>query len=326
MNSFDYRRASTAEEAIGAVAANGTVLFAGGTTLLDLMKLNVLGPARLVDVNALPLAEIEIRDEGLRIGALARMSDVAVHPEVARNYPVIAEALLNSASPQIRNMASIGGNLMQRTRCNYYRDIAWPCNKRQPGSGCAAVDGENRQHAVLGVSESCIATHPSDLAVAFVALDAVVRVSSAKGERVIPLCDFHLLPGRTPHLETALAAEELIVAVDVPASPIAARSHYLKIRDRASYEFALVSVAAALLVESGTVHDCRLALGGVATKPWRVPAAEDALRGQPAARKSYEAAAEIAVQGAQPGERNAFKVELVKRAIVRALTHLGGSS
>ena len=322
MKPFEFRRVATVDDAIG--AACEASFFAGGTTLLDLMKLEVMTPACLADVNSLPLADIEVRAEGLRIGALARMSDVAAHPEVARNYPVIAEALLNSASPQLRNMASIGGNLMQRTRCNYFRDLAWPCNKRMAGSGCAALDGENRQHAVLGTSDSCIATHPSDLAVVLAALDAVVRVRGSNGERTIAFGDFHLLPGDTPDRETALAPDELILAVDVPASPLARRSHYLKVRDRASYEFALVSVAAALLVERGTVRDCRLALGGVATKPWRVPAAEEALRGRLANPESYRAAAEVALSDARPRPRNAFKVELAKRAVVRALEELEG--
>jgi xanthine dehydrogenase YagS FAD-binding subunit len=325
MNAFTYARAAKPEDAVAAVAPqNDAAFIAGGTTLLDLMKLHVLAPAKLVDVNPLPLATIGANKDRLLIGALARMSEVADHAAVARDYPVIAEALLNSASPQLRNMATIGGNLLQRVRCPYYRDGTWPCNKRQPKSGCSALDGENRMHAVLGTSEHCIATHPSDLAVALTALDAVVHARGPGGERKIPLRDFHKLPGDTPHVEFELKHGELVTAVEVPASPLAAKSHYLKVRDRASYEFALVSVAACLLVENGTVKDCRLALGGVGTKPWHVPDAEAALRGKPAKAESYAAAAEVALRGAAPRAQNKFKVELAKRAVVRAFTTLEG--
>lgn len=325
MTPFTYARAAKPEDAVAAVAPHKDAAFvAGGTTLLDLMKLNVMAPAKLVDVNPLPLATIDANKDRLRVGALARMSDVADHAAVAKDYPVVAEALLASASPQLRNMASIGGNLLQRVRCSYFRDTAWPCNKRQPGSGCSALEGENRMHAVLGTSDHCIATHPSDLAVALAALDAVVFVRGPDGERKIALRDFHKLPGDTPHIETELKHGELIVALEVPASPLAAKSHYLKVRDRASYEFAVVSVAACLVVEDGKVKDCRLALGGVGTKPWRVPDAEAALKGQPAETKSYAAAAEVALKGAKTREQNAFKVLLAKRAIVRALETLGG--
>ena len=323
MNPFRYSRAEKADEAVKAVTGEKAAAFlAGGTTMLDLMKLRVLAPERLVDVNPLPLAGIEAGKDGLEIGALARMSDVAGHKKVAAAYPAIAESLLASASPQLRNMATIGGNLMQRTRCPYYRDVAWACNKRAPGTGCPALEGENRMHAVLGTSEKCIATHASDLAVALAALDAVVRVRGADGERRIAATEFHLLPGDTPHLETALKHGELIVAVHVPASPLAGKSLYLKVRDRAAYEFALVSVAAALVVEGGKVKDCRLALGGVGTKPWRAADAEAALKGKPAGTKSYAAAAEAALEGAKGRPQNRFKIELAKRAIVRAFSML----
>jgi xanthine dehydrogenase YagS FAD-binding subunit len=324
VNPFRYTLALRADDAVTAGADRAAAFLAGGTTLLDLMKLNVMSPGRLIDINRLPLAKIEADRAGLKIGALARMSDVADDRAVRDGYPVIREALLESASPQLRNMASIGGNLLQRVRCPYFRDTAWPCNKREPGSGCAALDGENRMHAVLGTSEKCIATHPSDLAVALYALDAVVRLQGKDGERSVPVRDFHLLPADTPHVEHAIKPGELIVSIEVPASPLAAKSHYLKVRDRASYEFALVSVAAALLVEGGKVKDCRVALGGVGTKPWRSPEAEAALKGQPVGEKTYRAAADAALKGAKPREHNRFKVELAKRALVRALTTLEG--
>ncbi|MDR3618243.1 MAG: xanthine dehydrogenase family protein subunit M [Paludisphaera borealis] len=326
MNPFTYQRVSDATGAIAAVAGDEHAAFlAGGTNLVDLMKLHVMTPSRLVDVNAVPLAKIEAGRDGLRIGALARMSDVAADPDVAREFPVIAEALLASASPQLRNMATIGGNLMQRTRCPYFRGDDWACNKRMPGSGCAAAQGEHRNHAILGASDHCFATHPSDLAVALVALDAVVRVRGPAGERSIPLRDFHILPGATPHVECALQQGELITGVDVPASDVAINSRYVKVRDRASYEFALVSAAVALKVEGGVIADCRIALGGVGTKPWRTPEAEQVSRGRPAAASTYEAAASIAVAEARPREQNAFKVELARRVVVHALTTLGST-
>lgn len=324
MRPFNYAQASVADSAIATVARNSEAKFiAGGTNLLDLMKEDVETPSQVVDINPLPLSTVEATATGVRIGALARMSEVAEAAVIRDRYPVISEALLASASPQLRNMASIGGNLMQRTRCGYFRDTAFPCNKRAPSTGCPAIRGENRMHAILGTSEQCIATHPSDLAVALVALDAVVRVRGPKGERSIPITDFHLLPGKTPERETALEHGELIVAVDVPASPLAARSHYLKVRDRASYEFALVSVAAALDIQGGTIRAARVALGGVGTKPWRARGAEDALRGKPVSEATFAAAANAAVRGAQPGQHNAFKVEMGKRAFVRALSTVG---
>ncbi len=327
MHPFAYTRASRPEDAIAAVGPEpGASFFAGGTTLLDLMKLDVMTPSRLVDVNALPLAAIEPIPGGLRIGALARMSDVARDPRVAEGFPVVAEALLNSASPQLRNMASMGGNVLQRTRCSYFRDLAARCNKRQPGSGCDALDGINRMHAILGTSEACIATHASDLAVALVALDATLRVRGAAGERSIRLVDFYALPGRTPEVENGLGHGEIILSIDLPASPLAARSQYLKVRDRASYEFALVSVAACLRVEGGKVAESRVALGGVGTRPWRSPEAEAALLGQSATPAVYAKAAAAALADAKLRTHNAFKKDLAERAIVRVLSTLGGRS
>jgi xanthine dehydrogenase YagS FAD-binding subunit len=293
---------------------------AGGTTEVDLLRLNVVQPSGLVDINALPLDRIEdLADGGLRVGALARMSDVAEAPGVVERFPVIAQALVMGASPQLRHMASIGGNLLQRVRCGYFRDGVSPCNKREPGTGCSALDGINRGHAVLGTSEHCIATHPSDLAVALVALDAVVHTEGPDGERVIPIDDFFLLPGDTPHREHPLEHGELIVAVELPASPVARTSLYLKVRDRESYEFALASAAVALRIEGGVIGDVRLALGGIASKPWRARRAEQVLVGAPAEAASFARAAREELAPAAPRGLNAFKVELAQRTIVRAL-------
>lgn len=297
-----------------AVAAQGTFL-AGGTTLVDLMKLDVMTPRQVVDINDLPLRGIETGD-GLRFGALERMSDVAAHPGV---YPVITRALLASASQQLRNMATIGGNLMQRTRCGYFRDVASPCNKRVPGSGCPAIDGANRMHAILGTSDSCVATHASDLAVALVALDARIRLTGPDASRTTALADFYRVPGDTPELEHDLRPGELITEVIVPRLDWAARSTYVKVRDRASYEFALCSAAVALDLQDGQVRDARVAAGGVATVPWRLTAVEAALRGRPATVESFEAAAQVAADGAKPLPGNGFKVPLLKRTVVRAL-------
>ncbi|MFL6126846.1 FAD binding domain-containing protein [Actinophytocola sp.] len=297
-----------------AIAAPGTYL-AGGTTLVDLMKLNVLTPDQVLDINDLPLRGIDTRD-GLRIGALERMADVAAHPGV---YPVISRALLASASQQLRNMASIGGNLLQRTRCGYFRDIATPCGKRVPGSGCSAITGASRMHAVLGTSEKCVATHASDLAVALVALDAAVVLAGADGARTVPLADFYRLPGDTPEVENELRPGELVTEVVVPRLDFAARSTYVKVRDRASYEFALCSAAVALDVRDSRIVDARVAAGGVATVPWRLPAVEEALRGAPATVESFEAAASVAADGAQPLADNGYKVPLLRRTVVRAL-------
>lgn len=330
MRPISYARATDVAEAIATVGADPESAFlAGGTTEIDLLRLNVVRPSALVDINALPLDRIEeLPDGGLRIGALARMSDVAEAPAVVERYPMLAQALALGASPQLRHMASMGGNLMQRVRCTYFRDVHYPCNKREPGTGCSALDGVNRGHAILGTSEHCIATHPSDLAVALVALDAVVHVEGSDGERVIPIDEFFLLPGDTPHLEHPLAHGELVVAIELPALPLARTSLYLKLRDRESYEFALVSVAVALRVDDGTIGDVRLALGGVATKPWRARRAEQFLVGQRAERETFARAAHEELAPAVPRGMNAFKVELARRAIVRALetaTTLGGS-
>jgi xanthine dehydrogenase YagS FAD-binding subunit len=290
--------------------------------LIDLMKMGVETPNELVDINRLPLGQIEeLPDKRVRIGALARNSDVAEHELIKTRYPVLSEALLSGASPQLRNMATVGGNLLQRTRCYYFYDPAFPaCNKRKPGSGCGALEGYNRIHAILGQSEQCIATHPSDMCVALAALDAVVRVRGPNGEREIAFGDFHRLPGNTPERDTNLAPDELIIAVDLPAMPFAARSHYLKVRDRASYAFALVSVAAILdLDPNKKIKAARVALGGVAHKPWRASAAEQKLVGQTGDEKTFRAAAEAELAPAKGYKHNSFKIELAKRAMVRAL-------
>jgi xanthine dehydrogenase YagS FAD-binding subunit len=311
MRPFELTAPATVEAAI---ASPGTFL-AGGTTLVDLMKLNVLTPHQVLDINALPLHGIDTSD-GLRIGALERMSDIARHPGV---YPAISRALLLSASQQLRNMASIGGNLLQRTRCGYFRDIAVPCNKREPGSGCPAISGANRMHAVLGTSDSCVATHASDVAVALVALDAQLRLVGAEGTRTVGLAEFYRLPGDTPDVENDLRPGELITEVVVPRLDWAQRSTYVKVRDRQSYEFALCSAAVALDIQDSRVVDARVAVGGVATRPWRLTAVEDALRGTPATEPSFEAAAAVAAEQARPLSGNSFKVSLLKRTVVRAL-------
>jgi xanthine dehydrogenase YagS FAD-binding subunit len=321
MRPLTYSRAVDVDDAIALAVANPASAFlAGGTTEVDLIRAGVSRSGHLVDINDLPLTGVEDgADGGLHIGALARMSDVARTPGVAERYPAISRALLLSASEQLRNMASMGGNLRQRTRCAYLRDGVSPCNKRDPGSGCAALDGLNRGHAVLGTSEHCIATHPSDVAVPLVAFDAVVRTLGPGGERSVPIDDFFLLPGDTPELEHPIAPGELIVGIDVPAAPIARSSIYLKFRDRQSYEFALVSVAAALAVEDGVITEARLALGGVATKPWRARRAEADLVGGPADESAFRRAAAAELEAAVVRQHNAFKVELAHRAIVRGL-------
>ncbi len=318
---FDYAKARNENDAMERGRAPKAVFVAGGTTLIDLMKLNVMLPATLVDINSLPLDKIEpLPDGGLRVGAMVRNSDLAHHESVVQRFPVLSQALLAGASVQLRNMATTGGNLMQRTRCYYFRDTAYACNKRQPGSGCAAMEGFNRIHAVLGGSEHCIATHPSDMAVALVALDAVVHIKGANGERKVPSGDFHLLPGNTPHLETVVQPGELITYVTIPSSKFAVRSAYVKLRDRASYEFALASAAAALELVGNKIRSARLVLGGVATKPWRSAEAEHVLTGANADEKTFHAAAEAAIKQAKPLRHNGFKIELAKRAIVRALS------
>ena len=331
MNPFKYSRPATEAEAIRAVVTTPHSAFiAGGTNKVDLLRQYIESDDSLVDINALPLRGV-IATSGaagvaLRINALARMSGVAEDPAVARHFPVIAEALLASASPQLRNMASIGGNLMQRTRCPYFRQTAFDaCNKRVPGSGCASIHGDNRTNAVLGTSPHCIATHASDLAVALAALDAVVVIHGPDGERHVPVTLFHKLPGDTPQLENVLRPGELIVSVLVPALPFAAHSHYLKVRDRASYDFALASAAVALDVQNGVIRAARIALGGVATKPWRAFAAEAALRGKPATENNFRMAARLAVEGAVPQTENGFKIELAQRTLVRALDEVASS-
>lgn len=330
MKAFAYHRAAEAKEAADQIANQpGAKFLGGGTNLIDLMKMGVEAPGALVDVNRLPLAQIEELPDnaGVRLGALVRNSDAAAHPLIQQRFPVLSQAILAGASPQLRNLATTAGNLLQRTRCPYFYDSEFPsCNKRIPGSGCGALEGFNRSHAVLGQSEHCIATHPSDMCVALAALDATVQVRSQKGERQIPIGDFHRLPGDDPSLDTTLAADELIVAVDLPAAPWAAKSHYLKIRDRASYSFALVSVAAALQVEDGKITAARIALGGVAHKPWRASEAEATLVGQAPNPELFRLAGKAALAGARGYEHNQFKIELAQRCIARALTTLSSAA
>ncbi len=325
MNPFTYSRVTDSNQAITGVTATPHGKFlGGGTNLIDLMKMGVETPDALIDINRLPLAEIQElpNNQGVRIGSMVRNSDLAEHPLIKTRYPVLSEALLAGASPQLRNMATVGGNLLQRTRCYYFYDPAFPaCNKRIPGSGCGAIAGYNRIHAILGQSDRCIATHPSDMCVAMAALDAVVRVHGPKGEREIPFPDFHRLPGETPNVDTNLQPDELITAVDLPAISFSPRSTYLKVRDRASYAFALVSVAAVLdLDPDKQIKAAHVALGGVAHKPWRAAKAEQALANKPADANSFHAAADAELSAAKGYKHNSFKIELAKRAIVRALT------
>ncbi len=322
MINFQYSRASDVADAVRLMAADPTAKFiAGGTNLIDLMKEDVERPSRVIDITRLPLKSVEeTADGGVRIGALVPNSDLAYHPLIERRYPVLASAILAGASQQLRNMASTGGNLLQRTRCYYFYDTATPCNKREPGSGCSAINGLNRMHAILGTSEACIATHPSDMCVALAALAAKVHVTGSTGERVLALADFHRLPGDTPHRDTNLKADEIVTAVELPAQGFAANHSYLKIRDRLSYAFALVSVAAALEIEAGRIKQARLALGGVAHKPWRSPAAEEALHGQAAGEATFRRAADLLLHDARGYAHNTFKIDLARRAIVRALT------
>ena len=324
MQTFDYLKAASIEKAL-AGAGSGKFI-AGGTTLVDLMKLNVEQPSALVDINTLPLDKIEkLPTGGLRIGALVRNSDLARNDDVKTSYAVLSQELLSGASPQLRNVATTGGNLLQRTRCAYFREPGagtpggYACNKRTPGTGCAALDGFNRSHAVLGTSDHCIATHPSDMCVAMAALEAVIHVEGPKGKRTIPFADFHKLPGDTPHIENALGPGELVTFVDLPRPVEGSRSVYLKLRDRASYEFALASAAVVANVEGGHIRYARVAMGGVGTKPWRSHEAEAALTGKPANAATFRAAAEAALAGAKTRTDNAFKVELAKRCLTRAL-------
>jgi xanthine dehydrogenase YagS FAD-binding subunit len=322
MRPLSYLRVEDVDDAVRAVAADPRATFlAGGTTEVDLIRLGVTAPDLVVDINRLPLAEVSATaDGGVRIGALARMSDVARAPEVVEWYPGLSQALLLGASQQLRNMASMGGNLCQRVRCAYFRDGISPCNKREPGSGCSALEGFNRGHAILGTSDQCIATHPSDAAVALVAFDAEVQTIGPSGTRSIPTDRFYLLPGDTPDVEHPLEHGELIAAIDVPALPLAGTSVYLKFRDRQSYEFALVSVLAAIDVGDGVVRDVRLALGGVGRKPWGARRAEAALLGAPATADSFADAVAEELRAAVPREHNTFKVEFARRAAVRALS------
>ncbi len=322
MNNFGFSRATDVPDAVRQIAADpGATFVAGGTNLIDLIKEGVSKPSRLIDITRLELNHIEdTRDGGLRIGALVPNSDLAYHPEINKRYPLLASAILAGASPQLRNMATTGGNLLQRTRCFYFYDTATPCNKREPGSGCSAINGLNRMHAILGASENCIATHPSDMCVALAALAATVHVTGPKGERHIALVDFHRLPGATPERDTNLGADEIITAIELPGKGFAKNYTYLKIRDRLSYAFALVSVAAALEIDGNTVKDARLALGGVAHKPWRDLGVEASLRGQPATRETFMGAAEALLRDAKGHAHNAFKIDLARRAVVRALT------
>jgi xanthine dehydrogenase YagS FAD-binding subunit len=328
MINFQYARAADLADALRQIAAEPTAKFiAGGTNLIDLMKEDVERPPRLIDISRLPLKQIEqTRHGGLLIGALVPNSDLAYHPLIERHYPLLASAILAGASAQLRNMASTGGNLLQRTRCYYFYDTATPCNKRTPGSGCAARYGVNRIHAILGTSEACIATHPSDMCVALAALDAQVHVAGPNGGRTLPFADLHRLPGDTPERDTNLAADEIITAVELPERGFASNYSYLKIRDRLSYAFALVSVAAALELEHGTIKEARLALGGVAHKPWRDVAAEAAMRGEPANRATFARAADAILRDGKGFAHNTFKIELARRAILRALSQAAAAT
>ncbi|WP_394836304.1 xanthine dehydrogenase family protein subunit M [Pendulispora rubella] len=327
MTPFTYLRAEAEASALQAGCSSGVAFIAGGTGMVDLMRLGVEKPVRLVDINGLPWKTIErTRDGGLFVGALVKNSDLAWHPEVRTRFPVLSEALLAGASPQLRNMATVGGNLLQRTRCAYFRDVGISaCNKRTPGSGCAALDGGFvRMHAVLGGSDHCIAAHPSDMCVALVALDAIVHVRGPRGERSVPVGEFHLLPGAHPETETVVAQGELVTGITLPPSAFAARSAYVKARDRASYAFALASAAAAIQLDGNVIRDARVAFGGVATKPWRSREAEQALAGQSVQTAVFERAAAAAMQGASPRPGNEFKVALAQRVLVRALERAGG--
>jgi xanthine dehydrogenase YagS FAD-binding subunit len=321
MQPFSYAAVTQQQQAVDAVSANPFATFlAGGTNLIDEMKLNVQTPRQLVDINSLPLNTIEpVSDGGLRIGAMVRNSELAWNDDVRQRYPVLSEALLSGASAQLRNMASTGGNLLQHTRCYYFRDVSFPCNMRLPGAGCSAIDGYNRVHAVLGTSDKCIATHPSDMCVALAALDATIHIVGPHGERDVPINEFYIPYGDDPAKLNVLKRDELITYIQLPAMPWAKRSHYLKVRDRASYEFALASAAVVLDLDNATIRDARIALGGVATKPWRAHDAERGLIGQKAGDGLFQAAANDALQSAKPQKFNAFKIELAKRTILKAL-------
>lgn len=320
-------KATDAVAAIAGVTPAKSKFIAGGTNLIDLMKLNIETPARLVDINRLGMDKVEqLPNGGVRIGALVKNTDLAYDPLIQKNYPVLSEALLSGASAQLRNMATVGGNIMQRTRCPYFYNTEFACNKRVPGSGCSALNGYNRNNAILGTSDFCIAAHPSDMCVPMAALDAVISVRGPKGSRAIPFTDFHLLPGKTPHIEHALKHDELITSVDLPQISGTSKSHYLKVRDRASYEFALTSAAVILDVQNGRVVNSRIALGGIGTKPWRSALAEKVLNGGVANEQTYRTAAEAALSQAKGYRFNGFKIELAKRTLVKALKTVGGMS
>ncbi len=321
MIDFGYARANDVADAVSQIAGDpGAKFIAGGTNLVDLMKQHVERPSRLIDISRLPLKTVdETAAGGLRIGALVPNSDLAYHPLIAQRYPLLASAILAGASAQLRNMASTGGNLLQRTRCYYFYDTATPCNKREPGSGCSAIDGLNRMHAILGTSDACIATHPSDMCVALAALDATVHVAGPTGARAIAFEEFHRLPQNTPQHDTNLRPDEIITAVELPARGFASNYTYLKIRDRLSYAFALVSAAAGLELAGHTIKEARLALGGVAHKPWRDPSAEAVLRGQAADQKAFSRAADVLLRDAKGFAHNSFKIDLARRVVVRAL-------
>jgi xanthine dehydrogenase YagS FAD-binding subunit len=325
MHPFSFTKAANTREALNAGSRGGRYI-AGGTTLVDLMRETVERPETLVDISDLPMRDVRVTERGgLRIGALVTMSEAAAHPKVGSLYPVISQALELSASAQLRNMATIGGNIMQRTRCTYFRDVTADCNKREPGSGCAALHGHNRTHAVLGASDSCVATHPSDVAVAFAALEATVHLLGPEGERGVPFADFLLKPGDTPNREHALRPGELITAVEIPALPRPLKSGYLKVRDRQSYEFALTSAAVALHVRGGVIREAKVAVGGVATVPWKLPAVEQTLIGERPSESLWTAAAAKAAEGARPLQHNRFKVELLERTVERQLRIVGGT-
>jgi xanthine dehydrogenase YagS FAD-binding subunit len=324
MKQFQYTRAQTQQSAIEAIAKPGTKIIAGGTNLIDLMKRGVISPDKLVDINHLPLKNIITTKTGIHIGALALNSVVSENSLVLEKQPLLSMALKAGASPQLRNMATVGGNMMQRTRCTYFYDTTMPCNKRAPGTGCGAMEGINRMHAIFGTSDQCIAVNPSDMCVGLAALDAVVIIAGKKGERRIPFTEFHRLPGDHPELDNHLAAGEMITGIEIPDNNFAKNSYYLKVRDRQSYAFALVSVAAALEISNGTIKNARLAMGGVAHKPWRLFDAEKALTGKPATEDTFKMAAQIAMLGAKGYQHNSFKLKLAPATITEALKHAAG--
>jgi xanthine dehydrogenase YagS FAD-binding subunit len=327
MEPFKFTRVLDIQTAVASLATGGSKIVAGGTNLIDLMKLNIERPKQIIDINSLKMKSVEQLPDGkIRIGALVKNSDLSYHELIQKNYPVLSEALLSGASAQLRNMASVGGNLLQRTRCPYFYNTEFACNKREPGSGCSAINGYNRNNAVLGTSSQCIATHPSDMCVAMAALGAVINVQGPKGTRAIPFNEFYLLPGTTPQYETTLKADELITSVDIPALSYGMHSHYLKVRDRSSYEFALTSAAVAINVQGGRIQAARIALGGVGTKPWRSLIAEKVLTGAIANERTYRTAAEAALSEAKAYKYNGFKIEMAKRTLVRALATIGGAA